>query len=132
MALVLAFLAASLRAFGQSAPPPNYYDTALGKTGATLKSALHEIIKGHTVLPYTSSAVDTWDALKILDQDPANAANVLLVYSGIPRQNQSNGPALPGFGIVSTFGRNPMGSWRGTPVAAPAPMFSICVRAMSR
>jgi len=87
------FLAASLHAFGQAAPPLDYYDSAIGQTGAALKSALHEIIKGHTVLPYTATPTDTWDALKVLDEDPANAANVLLLYSGysVPKAAQWTG-----------------------------------------
>jgi len=81
--LALAILVgASLSAFCQSAPPPNYYDSAIGTTGAALKSALHEIIKGHTALPYTAATTDTWDALKVLDENTANSADVLLIYSG--------------------------------------------------
>ena len=80
--LCVALLAATLRAFGHSAPPLNYYDSAIGETGPALKAALHAIINGHTVLPYTAVATDTWDALKVLDEDPANPANVLLIYSG--------------------------------------------------
>lgn len=93
MALGAALLAASLRALGQSYPPPDYYDTAIGKTGPALKSALHEIIKSHTVLPYTAGTTDTWDALKILDEDPANPLNVLLIYSGYssPKSEQWTG-----------------------------------------
>ena len=83
LALFLAIFAASLRAFGQSAPPLHYYDAAIGKTGAVLKSALHEVIKGHTVLPYTSTVTDTWDALMTVDEDPLNPANVVLIYSDL-------------------------------------------------
>jgi hypothetical protein len=82
-----------LQAFGQSDPPVDYYDSAIGQTGAALKAALHDIIDGHTVLPYTAAATNTWDALKVLDEDPANAANVLLIYSGytIPKSEQWTG-----------------------------------------
>ena len=66
----------------QSDPPNGYYDAAIGKTGAALKSALHDIIKGHTQLLYTSSSTDTWDALRDIDKNPANPAQVVLVYSG--------------------------------------------------
>jgi hypothetical protein len=51
----------------QSMPPANYYDSAIGPTGAVLKSALHGIIDGHTVLPYTATATDTWDARRTQD-----------------------------------------------------------------
>lgn len=64
-----------------------YYDTATGKTGAALKSALHEIISDHRVLSYDQ----VWDALRITDEDPKNSNNVLLFYSGISRSKSSNG-----------------------------------------
>jgi endonuclease I len=34
------------------AQPINYYDAAQGKTGEALKTALHNIIKGHTAVSY--------------------------------------------------------------------------------
>lgn len=34
--------------------PPGYYDPANGKTGVALEAALHNIIKGHTVVSYSS------------------------------------------------------------------------------
>jgi endonuclease I len=68
-------------------PPAGYYSTATGLSGVTLKAALHNRIKGHTVLPYTASSTDVWDALMVLDADPANSANVLLLYSGESRSN---------------------------------------------
>ncbi len=34
--------------------PPGYYDPANGKTGVALQTALHNIIKGHTVVSYSS------------------------------------------------------------------------------
>jgi hypothetical protein len=80
--IALYLLATVFVAFGQSLPPVGYYDSAIRRAGAALKSALHGIIDGHTVLPYTATGTDTWDALKVLDEDPANAANVLMIYSG--------------------------------------------------
>ena len=62
--------------------PENYYQNAEGKTGMELKQALHEIIKGHTSYPYTSSNTDLWDILKEADQDTANPDNVILLYTG--------------------------------------------------
>ncbi len=35
-------------------PPSGYYNTALGKQGAELKTALYNIIKGHTVVSYSA------------------------------------------------------------------------------
>ena len=52
------------------------------KTGTELQAALHGVIKSHTIIPYSSTSTDCWDALKVLDADPANDENVLLVYSG--------------------------------------------------
>ena len=62
--------------------PAGYYDPAAGKTGITLKAALHDIIKEHTEFPYTSSSTDVWDILKETDRDPNNSANVILLYTG--------------------------------------------------
>jgi len=68
---------------GLSAPPPGYYDGTAGLSGQALRTALHNLIKNHTVLPYTSSSTtDTRAALKILDEDPNNTNNVLLHYKG--------------------------------------------------
>ncbi|MER2111398.1 MAG: endonuclease [Solibacillus isronensis] len=64
-----------------------YYAAASGKTGAALKSALHEIISDHKVLSYDQ----VWEALRITDEDPNNSNNVLLFYSGISRSKSSNG-----------------------------------------
>lgn len=62
--------------------PNGYYDLAEGLTGDELKTALHNIIKGHTEFSYTSSSTDVWDILKKTDKDPDNANNVILLYSG--------------------------------------------------
>ena len=83
--LVFTVLAFSLRA----QIPTGYYDPASGLTGDALKTALHNIIDGHTEFPYTSSSTDTWDILKEADRDPNNANNVIGVYSGF----SMNGPA---------------------------------------
>ena len=59
-------------------PPPGYYDPATGLSGAALKNALHGIIQnGHTPIPYN----DLEMPLRALWQDPANASNILLIYS---------------------------------------------------
>jgi endonuclease I len=65
-----------------------YYSAALGKTGNSLRSALHQIIStGVTQLTYDQ----VWDALKVTDQDPNNSANVILLYSGTSRSKTLNG-----------------------------------------
>ncbi|WP_421917807.1 endonuclease [Marinifilum sp.] len=68
-----------------------YYQSATGKTGSELKTSLHNIIKGHTELPYTSSEYDVWDALDEADQDPDNENHIILIYTGksIPKANKS-------------------------------------------
>jgi len=40
----------------------------------------NRLINTHTSIPYSSSSTDTWDVLKRVDEDPDNAANVLLIY----------------------------------------------------
>ncbi|MEU7649784.1 endonuclease I family protein [Streptomyces huasconensis] len=70
-----------------SAYDDTYYKDALGKTGPALKSALHTIISKQTKLSYSQ----VWDALKTTDQDPANSANVILLYTGTSRSKSSSG-----------------------------------------
>src|SRR5690349_21397405 len=48
--------------------PPGYYVTAEGQSGQALRSALHQIINNHHVIPYSGGATDVTAALKILDQ----------------------------------------------------------------
>ncbi|MET9591741.1 endonuclease [Streptomyces sp. NPDC006516] len=64
-----------------------YYQDALGKTGATLKSSLHSIISDQTTLSYSQ----VWDALKVTDQDPSNSSNVILLYTGRSQSKSENG-----------------------------------------
>jgi len=61
--------------------PSGYYDNASGLDDDALKTALNNIIDGHTEFPYTSSGTDVWDILKISDRDPNNSSNVLCVYT---------------------------------------------------
>ncbi|KMO95478.1 endonuclease I family protein [Streptomyces roseus] len=64
-----------------------YYAAAEGKTGAALKTALHDIIKTQSKVTYDG----VWNALKVTDQDPANPNNVILVYSGRSQSKSTNG-----------------------------------------
>jgi endonuclease I len=75
-------------------PPPasgdldsTYYADARALTGPALRSALHGIIDGHTTIAYSR----VWDALRDTDQDPANANNVLLIYSGRSQSKSDDG-----------------------------------------
>ncbi len=62
--------------------PDGYYDGTESLGGEDLKTALYNIIKGHTEFPYTSTSTDVWDILKETDQDTINSENVILLYSG--------------------------------------------------
>src|SRR5687767_948178 len=72
---------ACCRFIGRFSASPCYYDASAGKTGTALRQSLHTIIRNHTVIPYSSSSFDTSDALKILDEDPTNTNNVILLYA---------------------------------------------------
>jgi len=93
----------AITAAGGTTPPPDpeepppgggdgdydgtYYRSAIGLTGPALKAELHSIISGNTRLSYDQ----VWDALKVTDQDPANANNVILLYSGRSQSKSTNG-----------------------------------------
>jgi endonuclease I len=71
-----------------AAADDEYYKDAEGKTGEELKTALHGIIsKGVTTISYD----EVWDALKQTDEDPKNASNVILLYSGESQSKEENG-----------------------------------------
>ena len=76
-----AVLLTGLLAFLSGQIPSGYYDNASGLDDDALKSALNNIIDGHTEFPYSSSGTDTWDILKISDRDPNNSDNVICVYT---------------------------------------------------
>ena len=59
-------------------PPAGYYTSAQGQTGDALKTALHDIIKGHTVYTYK----EVWGLLQYTDEDPKRRTHVILIYSG--------------------------------------------------
>lgn len=65
----------------------DYYADAIGKAGPELKAALHTIISGNSTVNYDG----VWDALKVTDQDPANPADVIEIYSGNSVSADSNG-----------------------------------------
>jgi len=64
-------------------PPADYYDPArpggVWLTGSALKNALHDIIDGHVVRSYD----DARTALGILDEDPNDPNNLILIYTGV-------------------------------------------------
>jgi endonuclease I len=67
--------------------PAGYYDSAAGKTGEALKTALHNIIDDHTKISYDA----VWDALRKTDEDPNNTNNIILLYTGRSQGKFTNG-----------------------------------------
>jgi endonuclease I len=61
-------------------PPAGYYDSVDDTNAATLRSTLHATIDDHQRFSYTSGSTDTWDILKIAQEDPNNSSNVIDVY----------------------------------------------------
>ena len=68
----------------------DYYENALGKSGSSLKTALHNIIDDHTEISYSN----VWEALRNTDEDPANQNNVILLYTGRSQSKTSNGSSI--------------------------------------
>ena len=73
-------------ATAQFEPPAGYYATATG-TGATLQNNLHAIISTNFWSPgSTSHLIRTYgnarDALQILDEDPNDITQIVLIYTG--------------------------------------------------
>lgn len=66
-----------------------YYEDAVGKTGQELKNSLHGIISRTQTGKLTYSQV--WDALKDTDEDPANSANIIQLYTGKSQSKDANG-----------------------------------------
>lgn len=97
MKKIILFLLLFISLAGFTQIPAGYYDNASGLSGEELKTALHNIIKGHKTFPYTSSSTDVWDILKETDRDPDNADNVILIYTGwsvvagLPGEEYDNG-----------------------------------------
>jgi endonuclease I len=60
-------------------PPPTYYNAATSLTGTALKNSLKTIITTGAV-QYSYSG--TYTPLRAIHADPANAANLLTIYSG--------------------------------------------------
>jgi endonuclease I len=75
-----------------------YYTSAFGKQGTTLKTALHNIIKGHVVGTYS----DLWNAFYTSDKRGSN--QVWDIYSDIP------GGVAP---YIYTLGVNQCGTYSG-------------------
>ncbi len=75
--LTLTFCMVCFALFLTAQAPAGYYNSANGLAGDPLKSALNDIIDGHTEYSYGA----LWDLLKVTDQDPNNSSNVIGIYS---------------------------------------------------
>jgi len=65
----------------QHALPAPYYAPVNTSDAQQLRCSLHQVIRGHTVYPYTASGrLDTWDVLELADEDPNNINNILDAY----------------------------------------------------
>lgn len=58
----------------------SYYDQVNTSSPEQLRCSLHEIIKGHTVYPYSAGTTDTWDILNLADEDPVDTSKILDAY----------------------------------------------------
>lgn len=71
--------------------PPGYYAAVDATNGTTLRASLHGVIDDHQLFPYTSGATDTWDILKLADEDPSNGGRILDVYRNASYPKVSGG-----------------------------------------
>jgi len=69
--------------------PSGYYNGTNGLSGGALKSVLHDIIDDHQEINYAAVK----EAVQILDEDPDNPLNILLIYKGtsIPKTDFNTG-----------------------------------------
>lgn len=79
-----------------------YYASAIGKTGISLKSTLNDIIDNHTKLSYDA----VWDALRNTDEDPNNANNVILLYTGRSQGELTNGGGVDNWNREHVFAKS--------------------------
>jgi endonuclease I len=78
--LVLAILLVVFATGALADPPSGYYDSVDFTNPATVRATVHNIIDGHTKIPYTSTSTDTWNVLELADQDPNNSTRIIDVY----------------------------------------------------
>jgi len=78
----------AIAAAGAAGTPVTYYDGANTASGATLRTSLNGILTtGHLRVGYDN----TYAALIVTDEDPANTNNVLMVYGGDSRAKTDDG-----------------------------------------
>ena len=73
--IILTLLQITHQVYGEE--PAGYYDSAHGKNGKSLREAINQIISGHNVISYSS----TDEVMSVIDADPINKNNVILIYS---------------------------------------------------
>jgi len=95
--LVVTLVLSSLGITASASSPydSTYYSSAMGKSGSSLKSALHNIIDDHTEISYKN----VWYALRETDKDPNNSNNVIELYTGRSISKYDNG------GLVDEWNR---------------------------
>lgn len=81
--IILAFVTSAM----VIAQPTGYYNGTDGKSGEELKTALNDVIKGHTPYSYRFAK----EIFKLSDADPENANNVIQVYTGFSHDNSDFG-----------------------------------------
>lgn len=57
-----------------------YYDSVNTSSAEQLRCSLHQIIKGHTIYPYSGGAQNVWTILEIAQADPNNPGKIIDVY----------------------------------------------------
>ena len=106
-----ALLLATLVALGTSANvPTGYYTSIDGKRGQDLKNAVHQLLKNHTVVPYSS----LWYYFQSTDCHLNNHNQVWDMYSNITRYFRGSS-AVSGMNREHSF---PKSWWGGTQVDA--------------
>jgi endonuclease I len=80
----------------------SYYNRVNTSSAEQLRCSLHQVIRGHTAYPYSSSNTDTWDILEIADEDPNNSGNILDVYKN---RSYTKGSSRAGTGTGVTYNR---------------------------
>jgi endonuclease I len=58
----------------------DYYAAVVATDPGSLRLTLHALIDDHQRFPYTASTTDTWDILKLAEQDPADSGRIVDVY----------------------------------------------------
>ncbi len=69
----------------------DYYDDVIASDAVSLRATLHEVIDDHLRFPYTAATTDTWDILKLAEQDPADSERIIDVYRNASYLKQPGG-----------------------------------------